>query len=278
MAYLYYRHKFRLPTPKARFEHAAAGHGPAPDLQRDVRGGAAHRRGLRSSTTRATCSRSRSSTTRPTRPQGIARACVERHRASGRRHRLHPPHQPAGLQGGRARERPRSPPRASSSRCSTPTSSPSPTSSGAPCHFFTDPEIGHGAGALGAPEPRLLASLTQAQAILLDGHFVIEHTARNRSGRFFNFNGTAGIWRRDRHRGRRRLAARHAHRGPRPLLPRAAEGLAVRLPARRRVAGRGPGGDERLQEPAAPLGEGLHPDRAEAPAAHPPQGEPAEGR
>jgi len=38
--------------------------------------------------------------------------------------------------------------------------------------------------------------LTRIQAILLDGHFVIEHTARNRSGRFFNFNGTAGIWRR----------------------------------------------------------------------------------
>jgi cellulose synthase/poly-beta-1,6-N-acetylglucosamine synthase-like glycosyltransferase len=38
--------------------------------------------------------------------------------------------------------------------------------------------------------------LTRAQAVLLDGHFVIEHTARNRSGRFFNFNGTAGIWRR----------------------------------------------------------------------------------
>jgi len=31
---------------------------------------------------------------------------------------------------------------------------------------------------------------------MLDGHFVIEHGARNRSGRFFNFNGTAGIWRR----------------------------------------------------------------------------------
>ncbi|MCK5797473.1 MAG: glycosyl transferase family 2, partial [Deltaproteobacteria bacterium] len=29
----------------------------------------------------------------------------------------------------------------------------------------------------------------------LDGHFVIEHTARHRSGRFFNFNGTAGMWR-----------------------------------------------------------------------------------
>ncbi len=38
--------------------------------------------------------------------------------------------------------------------------------------------------------------LTQCQSILLDGHFMIEHTARNRSGRFFNFNGTAGIWRR----------------------------------------------------------------------------------
>ncbi len=39
--------------------------------------------------------------------------------------------------------------------------------------------------------------LTQVQSVLLDGHFVIEHTARNRSGRFFNFNGTAGIWRRE---------------------------------------------------------------------------------
>ncbi|MCG3138667.1 MAG: hypothetical protein HJJLKODD_02535 [Phycisphaerae bacterium] len=37
--------------------------------------------------------------------------------------------------------------------------------------------------------------LTQAQAVLLDGHFVMEHGARNRSGRFINFNGTAGIWR-----------------------------------------------------------------------------------
>ena len=39
--------------------------------------------------------------------------------------------------------------------------------------------------------------LTRSQAIFLDGHFVIEHTARNRSGRFMHFNGTAGIWRRD---------------------------------------------------------------------------------
>ncbi|MGE3840753.1 MAG: cellulose synthase family protein [Vicinamibacterales bacterium] len=39
--------------------------------------------------------------------------------------------------------------------------------------------------------------LTKIQAILLDAHFVLEHGGRNRSGAFFNFNGTAGIWRRD---------------------------------------------------------------------------------
>jgi len=38
--------------------------------------------------------------------------------------------------------------------------------------------------------------LTRVQAILLDGHFILESGARSRSGCFFNFNGTAGIWRR----------------------------------------------------------------------------------
>ena len=39
--------------------------------------------------------------------------------------------------------------------------------------------------------------LTKIQSILLDGHFVLEHGGRNRAGLFFNFNGTAGIWRRE---------------------------------------------------------------------------------
>jgi cellulose synthase/poly-beta-1,6-N-acetylglucosamine synthase-like glycosyltransferase len=39
--------------------------------------------------------------------------------------------------------------------------------------------------------------LTKIQSILLDGHFVLEHGGRHRAGRFFNFNGTAGIWRRE---------------------------------------------------------------------------------
>ncbi len=38
--------------------------------------------------------------------------------------------------------------------------------------------------------------LTRMQAILLDGHFRVEHAARFYSQRFFNFNGTAGLWRR----------------------------------------------------------------------------------
>lgn len=38
-------------------------------------------------------------------------------------------------------------------------------------------------------------ALTRLASVLLDGHFVLEHTARNRGGLFFNFNGTAGVWR-----------------------------------------------------------------------------------
>jgi cellulose synthase/poly-beta-1,6-N-acetylglucosamine synthase-like glycosyltransferase len=43
---------------------------------------------------------------------------------------------------------------------------------------------------------RNFSLLTRIQALFLDGHFHIEHFSRNRSGRFFNFNGTAGMWRR----------------------------------------------------------------------------------
>lgn len=62
-------------------------------------------------------------------------------------------------------------------------------------HHFTDPEVGM-VQARWDHVNRDYSLLTRAQAVLLDGHFVLEHTARNRSGRFFNFNGTAGIWRR----------------------------------------------------------------------------------
>jgi len=61
--------------------------------------------------------------------------------------------------------------------------------------YFSDPGVGM-VQARWEHLNRDFSPLTRVQAILLDGHFVIEHTARHRSGRFFNFNGTAGVWRR----------------------------------------------------------------------------------
>jgi cellulose synthase/poly-beta-1,6-N-acetylglucosamine synthase-like glycosyltransferase len=60
--------------------------------------------------------------------------------------------------------------------------------------FFADPSVGM-AQARWSHLNGDRTLLTRCQAMLLDGHFVIEHAARNRSGRFFNFNGTAGMWR-----------------------------------------------------------------------------------
>jgi cellulose synthase/poly-beta-1,6-N-acetylglucosamine synthase-like glycosyltransferase len=62
-------------------------------------------------------------------------------------------------------------------------------------HYFTDPRVGVVQGRWTWIN-RQYSSLTEVEAILLDGHFVIEHGARHLSGRFFNFNGTAGMWRR----------------------------------------------------------------------------------
>jgi cellulose synthase/poly-beta-1,6-N-acetylglucosamine synthase-like glycosyltransferase len=61
---------------------------------------------------------------------------------------------------------------------------------------FADPKVGMVQVRWGHVN-RDYSLLTQVQSVLLDGHFVLEHGGRNRSGRFFNFNGTAGIWRRD---------------------------------------------------------------------------------
>lgn len=61
-------------------------------------------------------------------------------------------------------------------------------------HHFTDERVGM-VQSRWEHLNRDLSLLTEAQAIFLDGHFVVEHTARNRSGRFMSFNGTGGIWR-----------------------------------------------------------------------------------
>ena len=61
--------------------------------------------------------------------------------------------------------------------------------------FFSDPSVGMVQARWGHINQDY-SLLTKIQSILLDGHFVLEHGGRNRAGHFFNFNGTAGIWRR----------------------------------------------------------------------------------
>jgi cellulose synthase/poly-beta-1,6-N-acetylglucosamine synthase-like glycosyltransferase len=61
---------------------------------------------------------------------------------------------------------------------------------------FADPRVGMIQTRWGHIN-RFYSWLTRAEAILLDGHLVLEQTARSRTGRFFNFNGTAGLWRKN---------------------------------------------------------------------------------
>ena len=73
-------------------------------------------------------------------------------------------------------------------------------------HFFTDPKVGMIQTRWGHIN-RGYSLLTRVQAMFLDGHLLLEQVARSRSGRFFNFNGTAGLWRKSCIDGIGRLAA-----------------------------------------------------------------------
>ena len=63
-------------------------------------------------------------------------------------------------------------------------------------HFGGDPKVGMVQARWGHINQDY-SLLTKIQSMLLDAHFVLEHGGRNRAGCFFNFNGTAGIWRRE---------------------------------------------------------------------------------
>jgi cellulose synthase/poly-beta-1,6-N-acetylglucosamine synthase-like glycosyltransferase len=63
-------------------------------------------------------------------------------------------------------------------------------------HHFVDPDVGMVQARWGHINDSY-SLLTRIQAVLLDAHFVLEHGGRNRAGAFFNFNGTAGLWRRE---------------------------------------------------------------------------------
>ena len=62
-------------------------------------------------------------------------------------------------------------------------------------HLLADPKLGFLQTRWAHLNERYSA-LTGAQALALDGHFIVEQTVRQRSGWFFGFNGTAGLWRR----------------------------------------------------------------------------------
>jgi len=62
-------------------------------------------------------------------------------------------------------------------------------------HHFAEPGIGM-AQTRWTHLNRNYSFLTEVEAIMLDGHFILDHGGRYRRGVFFNFNGTAGMWRR----------------------------------------------------------------------------------
>ena len=102
--------------------------------------------------------------------------------------------------------------KASSSSSSTPISSRRPDTLKRTIDHFTDPRVGMVQMRWGHLN-RDYSLLTKVQSLFLDGHLLLEQTARSRSGRFFNFNGTAGIWRKSCICDAGGWQLRHAHRG-----------------------------------------------------------------
>ena len=133
-------------------------------------------------------------------------------------------------------------------------------------HHFTDPKIGM-VQTRWTHLNRHYSFLTEVEAILLDGHFVLEHSGRARTGLFFNFNGTAGMWRRtaiDEAGGwQHDTLTEDTDLSYRAQL----EGMEVYLPAGCRVPRRTAGGDDRVQDAAGALGQGPDSDGKEDSAA-----------
>lgn len=194
MAFLYYRHKFKLPTPNGKLaalprvtvqlpvfnemyvverliESVCKLDYPRDHLEIQVL----------DDSTDETC--------------GIARACVERQRALG--HNVVYIHRENryGFKAG-ALEHGLKTAHGEYVAVFDADFVPSPDFLRRTVPFFADRQVGMVQVRWGHLN-REYSVLTQAQSIFLDGHFIIEHTARNRAGCFFNFNGTAGIWRRD---------------------------------------------------------------------------------
>ena len=123
--------------------------------------------------------------------RGVGRPAAGR---AGHRHQVHPPPRPDRLQGGRARGGLKVA-RGEFIAIFDADFIPTPDFLMRLMPYFADPRVGMVQARWGHINQDY-SLLTKIQAILLDGHFVLEHGGRNRGGRFFNFNGTAGVWRR----------------------------------------------------------------------------------
>ncbi|HWT86318.1 MAG TPA: glycosyltransferase, partial [Myxococcales bacterium] len=193
MAYLYYKHKGNLPAPKARFERL-----PRVTIQLPIFNEMYVVERLIDAVARIDYPRDRleiqvlDDSTDET--QGIARAKVARLREQGVDIAYLHRNSRQGYKAGALQEGLKVA-RGELVAVFDADFVPSPEFLRRSVHFFTDERIGM-VQVRWEHLNREYSHLTQAQAIFLDGHFVIEHTARNRSGRFFNFNGTAGVWRR----------------------------------------------------------------------------------
>ncbi len=126
--------------------------------------------------------------------QQVARACVERYQALGYSIRYH--HRP-NREGFKAGALAAGLPQASGEFVAIFDADflPAPDFLRRTLPYFQNPKLGM-VQTRWTYINRGYSALTEIEAILLDGHFVVEHGARSRSGSFFNFNGTAGVWRR----------------------------------------------------------------------------------
>ena len=254
MVWLYLKHKERKARAEAAARRAPARHRPAADLQRDVRRRPAARlgRGARLPEGQARDPGARRLDGRNHRDREPGSRALRR---AGLRHPLPAPQRPHRLQGGRPRRGARAGHgrvRAHLRRRLRGAARHAPEDAGP----FRGRAGRDGAGALGPHQPGLLAAHRGPG----------DHARRPlhpRARRAQPLGPLLQLQRHRRHlaperdRRRRRLAARHAHRGPRPVLPRADARLALRVPARPRGAGRAAGRDERVQDAAAALGQGL---------------------
>ncbi|HET6440587.1 MAG TPA: glycosyltransferase [Anaeromyxobacter sp.] len=193
MTFLFFRHRYKLATPLCRFEEL-----PLVTVQLPIYNELYVAERLLEAVARLDYPRERlevqvlDDSTDETR--SIARACVERLRRGGLDIVYLPRADRTGFKAG-ALDRGLRAARGEFVAIFDADFVPDPAFLRRTIHHFTD-------GAVGLVQTRwghlnrTYSALTRAQAVFLDGHFLVEHLARNRSGRFFNFNGTAGIWRR----------------------------------------------------------------------------------